>query len=836
MTTIKRVEYESRSRSMQWQRMSGALYLIDCRGGELRRFTRPRDSKYNSNQNRRIEPTSTGAWPRLTSKICSAHMFHPLFLYCPGGVSVGSSVPMVLDKKLLPRIHDYLDSLDPELSNITPSSIVDYLRRTYPEYARKPMKPFTKQVESLCEKMRREALEQEQQFAQQQDGSMNDHTVPAASEEVVIISSVSTGATTTTITPSPTHNNAQTIFLTSPTTPSSASSFQSPSSSDRDKKRRKVDGGASTSGDENQPIEVDDGTGGDESSVDERDGMDVELVEAEDTNLANSAMRNLYNRVSSLNSTSSSASQEDGNNPSLASQKARERKPKEKVVYTQNSKKPLSAKKKANASKAVTNVHFQTSSGGPDDVGGGSGGDWHPEVLYPTTSYADLGGIEGILQEIHELIEYPLTHPEIYRHLGIQPPRGVLLHGPPGCGKTALAHAIAGELGIPFMKISAPEVVSGMSGESEQKIRTLFADALEHAPSILFIDEIDAITPKRATAQREMERRIVAQLLTCMDSLSTSVSGDPNKIVIVIGATNRPDSLDAALRRAGRFDREISLGIPDEAARARILQVMCREMKLETGIDWKAIAKAAVGYVGADLMALTREAAVIAINRIFRTVLPTPSLRPLVENPDLKNELPELILSTLTGSPKIDPTNPPTAAPLLNPAVAELTASLKAAQQSQISSSSLPQPSSTTVAHLIPDTKSATLQAELHSRNRASQKLRAQVEPLTEEQLAPLFIAHADFEAALKKVQPSSKREGFATIPDVTWNDIGALDELREELSMTILQPILNPQQFEAIGLTVPAGVLLFGPPGCGQTINDSTMLQREKIWPTCVM
>jgi hypothetical protein len=184
-------------------------------------------------------------------------------------------------------------------------------------------------------------------------------------------------------------------------------------------------------------------------------------------------------------------------------------------------------------------------------------------------------------------------------------------------------------------------------------------------------------------------------------------------------------------------------------------------------------------------------------------------------------------LTSSSGSPRLGATNPPTPATIVNAAVAELTASLNAAAVSQAQSQAVV-PAAGTVAHLIHDSKSAIVQAELHSRGRASQKLRAQVAPLTEEQLAPLFIDHGDFEAALKKVQPSSKREGFATIPDVSWNDIGALDELREELSMTILQPILNPQQFEAIGLTVPAGVLLFGPPGCGQCPAGANMLRTR--------
>jgi ribosome biogenesis ATPase len=282
------------------------------------------------------------------------------------------------------------------------------------------------------------------------------------------------------------------------------------------------------------------------------------------------------------------------------------------------------------------------------------------------------------------------------------------------------------------------------------------------------------------------------------------------------------------------------LGIPDEAARARILSVMCRSMKVEGGLqnfDWASIAKKAVGYVGADLMALTREAAVLAINRIFRSVLPTPVLRPAALAPGASAALPALTLGARTGSPKIDALMPPTAAAPPNPAAAALTASLTAVAVAAAASSSpalvagsssprLGAAAAGNQAHLIPDMKSTLAASELTSRSRASDKLRAHAEPLTESQLAPLCISYGDFHEALKKVQPSSKREGFATIPDVTWNDIGALDSLREELNMTILQPILNPLQFESIGLTVPAGVLLFGPPGCGKVSYCSLQIR----------
>lgn len=422
----------------------------------------------------------------------------------------------------------------------------------------------------------------------------------------------------------------------------------------------------------------------------------------------------------------------------------------------------------------------------------------------PELGFSDLGGIEPILQDIRELIEYPLTHPEIYHHLGVPPPRGILLHGPPGCGKTALAHAIAGELKVPFLKISAPEIVGGMSGESEAKIRAIFAEAQRVAPCIVFFDELDAIAPKRSDAQREMERRIVAQLLTCMDSLgqpqqqqppasqaerrkqallkeieaaipqldpaesgimeeSTQTSGKfENKTVLVIGATNRPESIDGALRRAGRFDREIALGIPDEAARARILKVLCRNMRLDPAIDLAELSKKTVGYVGADLLALTREAAVIAVNRIFQEI-------------------------SLQEEGEVAPT-------------AEESMKL---------------------------TRSERIARDLENRERSSRRLRSQTEPLTPEQLERLYITQEDFVQATTKVQPTAKREGFATVPETSWDDVGALEDLEEELDMSIVQPILNPGLFESIGLTIPAGVLLWGPPGCGKTLIGKCVANR---------
>ncbi|XP_073527961.1 nuclear valosin-containing protein-like isoform X3 [Phyllobates terribilis] len=362
--------------------------------------------------------------------------------------------------------------------------------------------------------------------------------------------------------------------------------------------------------------------------------------------------------------------------------------------------------------------------------------------------FEDVGGNDDTLTDVCKLLIH-MRHPEVYQHLGVVPPRGFLLHGPPGCGKTLLAQAIAGELDLPILKVAATEMVSGVSGESEQKLRSLFEQALSSAPCILFIDEIDAITPKREVASKDMERRIVAQLLTCMDDLNNpSVTAQ----VLVIGATNRPDSLDPALRRAGRFDREICLGIPDEGARLKILKTLCRKLRLPECFDFQRLAHLTPGYVGADLMALCREAAMCAVNRALIQL----QHRPTAEEPEMEGTTAKL------------------PAPEATPAQTELQRLLEV----------LMEPS-----------------------------------PFPEEQLQGLCIEMSDFLSALPSVQPSAKREGFATVPDVTWEDIGALDEIREELTMAILAPVRNPEQFKALGLLAPAGVLLAGPPGCGKTL-----------------
>ncbi|MCS7386935.1 MAG: CDC48 family AAA ATPase [archaeon GB-1867-005] len=231
------------------------------------------------------------------------------------------------------------------------------------------------------------------------------------------------------------------------------------------------------------------------------------------------------------------------------------------------------------------------------------------EIRLPRVTYEDIGGLHEAIRKIREMVELPLKHPELFKRLGIDPPKGVLLYGPPGCGKTLLAKAVANETDAHFISINGPEIMSKFYGESEQRLREVFEEAKQHAPSIIFIDEIDAIAPKREEVTGEVEKRVVAQLLALMDGLEAR--GD----VIVIGATNRPNALDPALRRPGRFDREIEIGVPDKQGRYEILQIHTRNMPLAEDVDLRKLAEITHGFVGADLAALCREAAMKALRR-----------------------------------------------------------------------------------------------------------------------------------------------------------------------------------------------------------------------------
>jgi ribosome biogenesis ATPase len=361
--------------------------------------------------------------------------------------------------------------------------------------------------------------------------------------------------------------------------------------------------------------------------------------------------------------------------------------------------------------------------------------------------------MDEVLQELGDLIILPMTRPQIFTSSKVQPPRGVLLHGPPGCGKTMLANAFAADLGVPFISISAPSVVSGMSGESEKALREHFDEAKKVAPCLIFIDEIDAITPKRESAQREMEKRIVAQLLTCMDDLAMEKTD--GKPVIVMAATNRPDSLDPALRRGGRFDKEINLTVPSEPVREQILRTLTRKMQLADDLDFSTLAKRTAGFVGADLNDLVSTAGAAAIKRYLE------------------------LLKSHTGE-EMD---------IEDVTEQEVTEKVKE------------------IRRLIKHAKEAPIGQESN----------------------PILVSNADFFTALPKIQPSSKREGFATIPDTTWADIGALGGIRDELVTAVVDPIKNPEIYAKVGITAPTGVLLWGPPGCGKTLLAKAVANESR-------
>ena len=333
----------------------------------------------------------------------------------------------------------------------------------------------------------------------------------------------------------------------------------------------------------------------------------------------------------------------------------------------------------------------------------------------PQVTYEDIGGIHNEIKKVREMIELPLRHPEIFEKLGIEAPKGVLLYGPPGTGKTLLAKAVANESQAHFISISGPEIMSKFYGESEARLREIFKEAREKAPSIIFVDEIDSIAPKREEVTGEVERRVVSQMLSLMDGL------EGRGKVIVIAATNRPNAIDPALRRPGRFDREIEIKVPDKKGRKDILAIHSRNMPLaaddqELPVDIDKIASVSHGYVGADLEYLCKEAAMKCLRRL----------------------LPELNLEE---------------------------------------------------------------------------------EKLPPETLDKLIVNHDDFTKALIEVTPSGMREVFIENPDIKWEEVGGLEDVKRELQEAVEWPMKYPGLYDKLGHSMPRGILLHGPSGTGKTL-----------------
>ncbi|EMD95612.1 hypothetical protein COCC4DRAFT_183193 [Bipolaris maydis ATCC 48331] len=381
-------------------------------------------------------------------------------------------------------------------------------------------------------------------------------------------------------------------------------------------------------------------------------------------------------------------------------------------------------------------------------------------IAGPTdVSLQDLGGVDDVKEQLKDHLVLPLLDPQEYTSRKIPIPRGILLHGPPGCGKTLISKAFAAELGVPFVEILGPSIVSGISGESEKQIREHFDRAREVAPCLLFIDEIDVIAPKRDNAQSQMDKRIVAQLLISMDSLA--MEGNDGKPVIVLAATNRPDDLDPALRRGGRFDTEINMGVPSESVRKSILTALTRETKLSPDVDLHFLAKRTAGFVGADLKDLVSKAGTFSMAQYRRAL--------------------EQQTSAMEGIMDID--------------------------------------------NNVPQSEEATVNRSIRL---LIQRVKDKEAPRPEGFEHP-FIDMAAFKAVLPSITPSSRREGFATVPDITWSDVGALEGIREELKMAICAPIEDPERFARVGITAPAGVLLWGPPGCGKTLIAKAAAAESK-------
>ncbi|XP_070071980.1 nuclear valosin-containing protein-like isoform X3 [Drosophila takahashii] len=483
------------------------------------------------------------------------------------------------------------------------------------------------------------------------------------------------------------------------------------------------------------------------------------------------------------------------------------------------------------------------------------------EVHHPTESFRDIGGMDTTLKELCEMLIH-IKSPEFYFHLGLLPSRGLLLHGPPGCGKTFLARAISGQLKMPLLEVPATELIGGISGESEERIREVFEQAMSYSPCVLFIDEIDAIGGNRQWASKDMERRIVSQLISSLDNLKINEFGQS---VVVIGATTRPDVLDPGLRRIGRFDHEIAIHIPSRKERREILRIQCEGLTIDPKLNYDKIAELTPGYVGADLMALVGRAASVAVKRRsmkkFRelhaaseknmTTVTLDDDEPVEESGDKAEQ------ETTEAEPKDEKEAEEVAE---KEAVAETEAEIEDADgdkektddnvQAGGDTASTESPKKATNGKSPGKPEEAAMEVDEEPAKEPEKTVEQEVDSSNDEYYEPTLaeltnfldnppeefadpnfcLTLIDFVDAIKVMQPSAKREGFITVPDTTWDDIGALQKIREELKLAVLAPVKYPEMLERLGLNAPSGVLLCGPPGCGKTLLAKAIANEAGI------
>lgn len=421
-------------------------------------------------------------------------------------------------------------------------------------------------------------------------------------------------------------------------------------------------------------------------------------------------------------------------------------------------------------------------------------------------TYEDIGGLTEEVKKIREMVELPLKHPEIFDRLGVEPPKGVLLHGPPGTGKTLLAKAVANETESNFILLNGPEIMSKFYGESEKKVRDIFEDAEKNAPSIIFIDEIDAIAPKREDVQGEVERRVVSQLLTMMDGLKSRGK------VVVIGATNRPNSIDPALRRPGRFDREVEISVPDKSGRLAILKIHSRNMPIEATYKSQ--------YLENNIKELKSKIEDLKI----KSKISSKSEDNKNTNEEIKKYSEELafseeILKKFNEDPKKEEKN-----------YKELDTKSKEKLSKILLAGLLNQLAAVTHGFVGADLNALAKEAAMAVLRKILPKIQLKDnEAISEEILKELRISDKDFEDALKIVRPSAMREVLVETPNIKWDDVGGLDKVKQELKEAVEWPLKFPDSFKRMGIRPPRGLLLYGPPGTGKTLLAKAVAKESE-------